>query len=439
MIRYLLAAIVAFSPLSASAQAKIEEVTTPAGITFWLSSEDAIPIVSVEVLIRGGTSLDDPARPGAVTMMTGLLNEGAGDLDALAYAAATEEVAARISFDAGRDTMSISASMLREFRSEVAELVRIAIQEPRFDDDAVERVRSQLASITRSNQTDPRELGNQTLFELAFPGHAYAMPVDGTPESIAEMTVDDLRDAHRAALVRDRAFVSVVGDVTAEEAGVLVDTMLAGLPDSDRALPADMEDRLDGSVHVIDLPGGQSQALFGHGGIARDDPDFMAAFVMNHIMGGGGFSSRLTEEIREKRGLTYGVSSFMVGLEHGPLFLGSVASANGTIAEAMDLVRVEWRRMAEGGVSEQELEDAKRFLTGAYPLRFDTNAKIADILVGVQEAELGIGYTQERNALIEAVTREDIARVAARLLQPDALTFVVVGQPEGLEGAISVE
>ena len=154
---------------------------------------------------------------------------------------------------------------------------------------------------------------------------------------------------------------------------------------------------------------------------------------MNHILGGGGFTSRLTEELREKRGLTYGISTFLTSLDHGPLYLGSVASANETIAEALELVRIEWARMAREGVSEEELEQAKRFLTGAYPLRFDTNAKIADILAGVQEAELGIDYTHERNAMIEAITVEDIARVAERLLQPEHLTFIVVGQPQGLD------
>lgn len=430
---YIAAAIIALTPLAAMAQTEIEEVVTPAGITFWLAQESAIPIVSMEILFRGGTGLDPADRPGAVTMMTGLLNEGAGDMDALAYAAASEDVAARIAFDAGRDTLSVSASMLREVRGEVAELVRVALHEPRFDADAVERVRGQLLSITRSNTTDPGELGTQTLFGLAFPDHPYSRPVEGTPESIAAMSVEDLRAAHRAALVRDRAYISIVGDVTPAEASELVDTVMAGLPESDTPLPPDMADRLDGGVRVIDLPGGQSRALFGHAGIARDDPDFVPAYVMNHILGGGGFTSRLTEEVREKRGLTYGISTFLTTLEHGPLYLGSVASANDTIAEAIELVRIEWARMAQGGATAEELDEAKRFLTGAYPLRFDTNAKIADILVGVQEAELGIDYTAERNALIAAVTLEDIARVAARLLQPEKLTFVVVGQPDGLE------
>ena len=233
--------------------------------------------------------------------------------------------------------------------------------------------------------------------------------------------------------MRNRALVSVVGDVNAEEAAALVDTVLADLPEGGLPLPTQADIALDGEVHVFDLPSPQSDALFGHTGLERDDPDFMAAFVMNRILGGGGFTSRLTAEVREERGLTYGISTFLVPLDYGPLYLGSVSSANETMAEAIEIVRQEWQRLADGGVTTAELEAAQRFLTGAYPLRFDTNAKIADILVGVQAGELGIDYTDRRNSLIDAVTQDDITRVAARLLDAEALTFVVVGQPVGLE------
>ena len=438
MIRYTLATLLVFVPLSISAQTDIEEIVTPGGTLFWLSQEPSIPIVSMEIVFRGGASLDPEDHPGAVTMMASLLNEGAGDMDALDYASASEEVAARIGFDVGRDTLSVSASMLREVRGEVTELVRVAIQEPRFDADAIERVRRQLISVTRSNRTDPSEMSGNELFQLAFPNHPYSRPIDGTPPSIAVMTVEDLAAAHRATIVRDRAYISIVGDVSADEAALMIDHVMQGLPQSNAPLPADIADQLSGGVHVVDLPGGQSRVLFGHVGIERDDPDFIAAYVMNHILGGGGFTSRLTEEVREKRGLTYGISTFLTSLEHGPLYLGSVASANDTVAEVIDLVRAEWGLMASQGVTEEELSEAKRFLTGAYPLRFDTNSKIADILVGVQEAELGIDYTHRRNDLIEAVTVEDIARIAEQMMQPELLTFVVVGQPVGLSDAVDL-
>ncbi|QPH55742.1 M16 family metallopeptidase [Pontivivens ytuae] len=432
MIRALLTAAALLAPVAATAQIEIEEVTTPGGLTFWLQQEDTIPIVSVEVIIEGGAALDPDGFEGAAMMVAGLLNEGAGPYDASGFARASEELAARMGFDTSRERFSVSATMLRENRIEVAELVNLALTEPRFDADAVERLRAQMSSIVRSNETDPDEIASRTFFDLAFPGHPYSRPTDGTPASIAGMTVEVLRETHERVITRDAAMIAVVGDVTPEEASELVDTMLDGLPEGGGRAPEPVDLRFTGDTVVVPLPSPQSQTLFGHGGIARDDPDFVPAFVLNHILGGGGFSSRLTEEVRVERGLTYGISTFLATLEDGPLYLGSVASANGTVAEAIDIVRAEWERMRADGVTEEELDAAKRFLTGAYPLRFDSNASIARILVGLQDAGLPIDYTLTRNDLIEAVTLEDLDRVAERILDPEALTFVVVGQPEGL-------
>jgi zinc protease len=172
--------------------------------------------------------------------------------------------------------------------------------------------------------------------------------------------------------------------------------------------------------------------LFGHAGIEREDPDFFAAYILNEILGGRGFEARLMTEVREKRGLTYGVSSFLVGKDYTSVYMGQVASANDRIAEAIEVIRTEWQRMADAGVTDAELLDAQTYLTGAYPLRFDGNASIAGILVGMQADDLPIDYINTRNDRVRAVTVDDIARVASRLLDPDMLTFVVVGQPQGL-------
>jgi zinc protease len=189
---------------------------------------------------------------------------------------------------------------------------------------------------------------------------------------------------------------------------------------------------LTGGVTVIDYPSPQSVALFGHEGIGRDDPDYFAAHVLNHVLGGGGFESRLMDEVREQRGLTYGIGTSLVPKDHAALWLGSVASANETVAEAIGVVRDIWADVATNGVTDAELDSAKTYLTGEYPLRFDGNAEIASILVGLQMIGLPRDYVVNRNAYVEAVTSEDVQRVAGRLMDADALTFVVVGEPEGL-------
>ena len=240
-------------------------------------------------------------------------------------------------------------------------------------------------------------------------------------------------DAHQATFVKDRVYVGAVGDITAEELGPLLDTLLGDLPETGPAFPADIDFGLSGGVTVIDFETPQSVALFGHSGIERDDDDFFAAYIINEALGAGGFESRLMEEVREKRGLTYGISTFLVPKFHAEMYLGQVASSNDTIAEAIEVTRAEWARMSDEGMTQEELDSVKTYLTGAYPLRFDGNSEIASILVGMQMTDLPPDYVANRNDYINAVTLEDVNRVAKELLRPEDLHFVVVGQPVGLE------
>ncbi len=419
--------------LPARAAVDIQEVTSPGGFTAWLVEEHSIPFVSLEIRFKGGASLDRPGKRGAVNLMTGLIEEGAGDLNAQQFAKAQEELAARYEFDVHDDSLAISARFLTEYRDASVDLLKLALTEPRFDEDAVERVREQVLSIIRSDSTDPDDIASRTFDALAFGDHPYGSSLNGTLDSVAALTRDDIVTAHADVLTRDKVYVGAVGDITAEELGMLLDRLLGDLPETGASMPDEAGLSLTGGVTVVPFDTPQSVAVFGHSGIRRDDPDFFAAFVMNQILGGGNFSSRLMQEVREKRGLTYGVYSYLVDKDYAQMVMGRFASANERIADAIAVVRDEWAKIAEEGVTEKELADAKTYLTGAYPLRFDGNAQIAGILVGMQLSDLPIDYIATRNDKVNAVTLEDIKRVAARLVRPDALRFVVVGQPVGLE------
>ncbi|EYD73003.1 M16 family metallopeptidase [Limimaricola hongkongensis] len=437
MIRILSLTLVLCAGLTGMARAaiEIEEVTSPGGITAWLVEDHTIPFTALEIRFDGGTSLDDPDRLGAVNLMTGLLEEGAGEMDARAFQAAREDLAASFSFDVGADTLRVSARMLTENREEAVALLRKALVTPRFDPVAVERVRGQVQSILAQDAQNPRRLAGRAFYEAAFGDHPYGRPDNGTPDSVARLTRADLVTAHKAALTRDGVHVGAVGDITPEALGALLDDLLGGLPQSGPDLPGHVDFGLPGGVEVIDYPSPQSVALFGQPGLKRDDEDFFAAYVLNHILGGGGFESRLMTELREKRGLTYGVSTDLVPLENAEFWIGSVASANDRMAAAIEVIGDEWARIAQEGVTQAELDAAKTFLTGEYPLRFDGNGPIADILVGMQVTGLPKSYVTERNAFIEAVTLDEVNRVAAERVDPEALHFMVVGRPEGLEAA----
>ncbi len=426
-------ALLMLAALPVRAAVEIQEVISPGGITAWLVEEHSIPFTALEIRFKGGASLDRAGKRGAVNLMTGLIEEGAGDMNAQDFAKAQEALAARYDFDVYDDALSISARFLTENRDASIDLLKSALTDPRFDEDAVERVRGQVQSIIRSDATDPNEITSRAFDALAFGDHPYGSSKDGTLESVAALTRDDIVTAHADVLARDRLYVGAVGDITAEELGLLLDRLLEELPATGAPMPEPADLSLTGGVTVVPFDTPQSVAIFGHAGIRRDDPDFFAAFVMNQILGGGNFSSRLMNEVREKRGLTYGIYSYLVDKDYAQLMMGQFASANDRMAEAIRVVQDEWARIAAEGVTATELEDAKTYLTGAYPLRFDGNAQIAGILVGMQISDLGIDYIATRNDKVNAVTQEDIKRVAARLVDPDGLRFVVVGKPGGLE------
>jgi zinc protease len=421
-----------FWAFAALASSDIQEVTTKGGITVWLVEEPSIPFIALEVAFKGGASLDAPDKAGATYLMTGLLEEGSGDMDATEFSRATEELAASFGFDASRDGVSISAQVLKENYKQSLALLKQALMKPAFNTVAFERVKKQVLSIIRSNQTDPGTIAGSTLRELAYPGHPYNQPLEGTIETVKNLTAKDLRAAQKGVFAKDRVYVSVVGDITAAEVGPMIDELLGDLPDTGAPLPEKTKFGAGGGLTVVDFDTPQAVAVWAGQGIARDDPEFFAAYLMNHILGGSGFTARLTQEVREKRGLTYGVYSYLAPYDYVSIIGGSVSSSNDRIKTAIEVIRDEWRKMAENGVTQEELDAAKKYQTGAYPLRFDGNGRIAGLLVGMQTQGFPIDYPKTRNDRINAVTLEEVNKVAKRLLQADALRFVVVGRPEGM-------
>ncbi|MEO0904587.1 MAG: pitrilysin family protein, partial [Pseudomonadota bacterium] len=379
MLRILIALCLTVLATTARAEIDIKEVTSPGGINAWVVEEPSIPFVAIELRFQGGPVLDLPGKRGATNLMTGLLEEGAGDMSAQEFQTRLEELAASIRFRASDDVISISARFLTENKEEVIGLLRQALIAPRFDQEALDRVRAQVLSGIASDAKDPNAISSAVFNAAAYGDHPYGSAREGTAESVSALTRDDMIEAHRNALVRDRLYVSVVGDTTAEAIGSLLDELLGDLPQEGPPLPANVTYDLDGGITIVDFATPQSVALLGQGGMKRDDEDFFAAVIVNRVLGAGGFESRLMTEVREKRGLTYGIRSYLVPRFHSEVMLGSVASSNETIAEAIEVTRNEWARMANEGMTAEELEVAKTYMTGEYPLRFDGNAEIAKI------------------------------------------------------------
>lgn len=412
----------------------IERVVSPGGIEAWLVSEPAVPLVSIQFAFDGGASQDPAGKPGVANLMSTLLDEGAGDLRAAEFQERLETLAIELSFDAGRDAFYGDLRTLTENLDEAAELLRLAINEPRFDDDAIVRMRAQMLASLRRELQDPDAVAGRQWSRLVFgEDHPYGRPVNGTMETVAEITADDLRDYRGRVFARDTLKIAVVGDIDAERLAPLLDDVFGGLAET-ASLETVPEAALPGGdlTEIVEMEIPQTVIRFGGRGLKRDDDDFIPAFVVNHILGGGAFSSRLYQEVREKRGLSYSVYSYLYPLEYSALFLGGAATRNDRAAESLDIIRAELARMADEGPSEEELDQAKRYLKGSYPLRFDTSSKISRQLVEIQRDGLGIDYINIRNGLIDAVGIEDARRAARRLLDDGGLFVTLVGRPDGV-------
>ncbi len=435
-----LALLILFAAGSTSRATEIQRVTSAQGIEAWLVEEHSIPLVSLNIAFAGSAALDPEGREGTAHMVSGLLDEGAGDMNALAFQSRLEELAIHMSFSAGHDHFTGSLVTLTENLGEAFALIGLALGEPRFDDDAVERIRKQIIFSLRQSQENPGRIAGETWSKHIFGDDPYGRPSQGFVESVAAITAGDLRAFAGSRFVRAGLTVGVVGDIDAEELARLLDTTFGGLPAGDpEADPFALEAEVhaDGAFMVIRKDYPQSVVKFGHRGIKRNHPDWYAAYVMNYILGGGGFASRLMDEVREKRGLAYSVYSYLQPYKRGAVLAGGVATANERVRESIDLIRSEIRRYREDGPTEEELRNAKTYMTGSYALNLDSNRKLSNLLVRVQTENLGIDYINRRNDYIEAVTLADVQRLAREILDPDNLVVVVVGDPVGLDEDLS--
>ncbi len=425
----------AFSLLPQSAEAmKIQKVKSPGGIEAWLVEEHAIPLISMRFAFIGGALQDPDQKPGVAYFVSAMLDEGAGDLESTAFQERREELAAKIRFNASMDVFSGSFQTLTERRDGAFELLRLALNEPRFDNEAIERIRGQIVTGLKFDLTDPGKVASMEWSKLAFGEHPYARPLKGSFESLKAIAQEDLKTYAKKVFARDNLKISVVGDIDAKTLGVLLDKVFGKLPvkaDLKKVEEAKAPQGPKDKTIEMDVP--QSVVQFGHGGIKRKDKDFIPAYVTNYILGGGGFSSRLTTEVREKRGLAYSVYSYLSPQKYGAVYIGGVATKNKDVKQSIEVIRQELQRMAKDGPTSKELENAKQYLTGSYPLRFDTNSKIASQLLWIQVEDLGADYIKNRNKMIEAVTLEEIRRVAKRLLKADGLILTIVGKPEKVE------
>jgi zinc protease len=412
--------------------AQVRSVVSPGGVEAWHAESSVVPLIALAFTFEGGAAHDPADKPGVAHMMARLLDEGAGPYSSDAFQERLAASAIELSFNAGLDALGGSLKTLVKHADEAFELLRLALAEPRFDDDAIERVRAQTIAGLRYQANDPGVMASKRFFAEAFPDHPYGRPTAGTIESVEAITRDDLITLHKRIVARGRVKLAVVGAIDAERLARLLDKVFAALPEA-QALSATTPVTLAGRGRniVTDLDVPQSVIRFGTSGVSWRDPDFIAAYVLNHILGGGAFTSRLFQEVREKRGLAYSVGTSLVSYRATAMTWGFTATKNERVSECIEVIQAEMRRLRSDGPEAEELQKAKDYLTGSYALGFDTSTKIAHQLAQIAFEGLGIDYIARRNALVAAVTQDDIGRAAERMFDGGMLV-VVAGRPTGL-------
>jgi zinc protease len=415
--------------LAARAEMNIQEVKSKKGITAWLVEDHSIPLIAIRFVFDGGTAQDPAGKEGLVNLMTGLFDEGAADLDSDTFQQKLDDAGAEMGFQASRDGTYGSMRMLSEEKNEAFDLLRLAVNSPRFDQAPIDRIRSQVLSGVLANERDPNTVAQQRWLRAIYGEHPYSRSDQGSKASLTAITAQDIKAFHKADFARSGLHVAVVGDIDAGTLASKLDDVFGDLPEKQMlGTVADITPKLGQQLEVnYDLP--QTSLQLAWPGTKRSDPDFFAAVLMNEILGGSTFTSRLFQEVREKRGLAYGVSSDLVDNEHSHALLVTTATRSDRAAETLSIVRQVVRDMAENGPTEAELAATKKNMIGAYAIsNLDSSSSIAATLVELQIQKLGIDYIKRRTALIDAVTLADVKAAAKKLLSTDP-AVMIVGPP----------
>jgi zinc protease len=410
------------------------EVTSKSGLKAWLVEDHSIPLVAMDFSLEGGSASDPEGKDGRANFLSGMLNEGAGDMDGPAFQARIDELAVRMDFGVGPDRFSGALQTISSNQKEAFRLLGLALAKPTFPADSLERVRQQLLQSVQQRDFSPGSIAYRKVSEISFPEQPYSRRSLGTAQTIASLSRDDLVAAHHQLIRRSGLTVSFVGDVTPQEAANILDNVFGTLPNAAPPKPvADTSVAVGPALAVIPYNNPQTIVMFQQRGILDTDKDYMAANVMMEILGGDSLRSRLNEEVRVKRGLTYGISFDLQSFPHAGVLMGSFSSVNDKAAEALQATRDAIRHMEQDGPTQQELDEIKTYLTGSYALRFDSTGKIAGFLTALQERGRPINFANIRNNLIEAVTLQQVKDVARKLLDPDKMNVVAVGKPKGLK------
>ncbi len=429
MIRLALLIGILFLPLTA--QAKILDIRvlrdTPA-IQVWLIQDQSVPVISMQFAFKGQGSRNDPDdKQGLYRLLSNTMDEGAGNLDSQAFQKELNDHGIELSFSATRDNFIGTVYTLSREKERAFRLLGLALSAPRFDEDAIERMRAQNISRLRSSMTDPEWMLARLTNSVLFDQHLYAKNSGGTLSSLPRITKQDLKNAHQTLLTAP-VRVAIAGDITDDEALEFVEKLF---PTAGTTPVRDITHANFPQPENILFPHPIPQTLVTMAlpGPSVKDPDYVAAEVMNYILGGGGFGSRLMDVIRERNGLTYGIYSNFEHMDGGNFLSISSSSKNETIGKLVNLTKVEIDALRQKGINPDDLRSAVRYLRGSTVLNFSSNPKLSNFMLGLMLEELPVDYLDKRDAALIQLDVEAVNRAAEKWLDSRKLVTIMLGKP----------
>ncbi len=409
---------------------EFDQLKTKSGISFWFVKDSSIPIVSVSFSFRGGSYLENEKKQGLSNLMTSLLDEGTRNLSASEFKEVMKLNGMKLNISSQKDKIEGSFQVITSQVSEGFKLFYEALNHPRFDDSEIEKVRKQIISSIKIDQSNIPTIASNLFNKNFFGDHSFSRNIKGTIESIKKINRNDLIDFRKKAFQKSNLVIGVSGNIDKNEIKKLIDLVFSEMNDSFKISKLEKFLSLSQGDKIFKITTPQTSVLFGHPGFERNNDNFFALRVANYILGGGGFQSRLYNNIREKKGLVYSIYSYLLPYESDGVLIGGFQTRNESVYKTVNTVKNEWDRMRKIGISKEEFQNAKDYFNGSFTRNFTSTLSIARLLQVVQYYKLGEDYFNRREEIINNLELDKVNKVIFETFDSSKLFFMIVGEPE---------
>ena len=406
-----------------------QNLKTNSGIEFWFVEDKSIPIVSVSFSFKGGSSNDTKNKNGISNLMTSLLDEGTRNLTSKQFKNEMKMKGMKLSFSTQKDKIDGVFQIISSQAKEGFDLFYEALNHPSFNELDIERVKKQVISSIKIDESDLSTLASNKFNQNFFKDHVFSKNIKGSEDSLKNITKLDLVDFHKKSLLRNNLIIGVSGNINVNQIKKYIELVFGELEDNQQIYSIQKFNSLSVGEKIFEMKTPQSSVLFGHPGLERNNDNFFALRIANYILGGGGFQSRLYKNIREKKGLVYSIYSYLLSYENDGVIVGGFQTRNISVFETINNVKNEWKKIHSRGITKDELDNAKAYFNGSFTRNFTSTLSIARLLQVVQYYELGADYFIKREKIINSLNLELVNKVISDYFSEDKLFFMIVGEP----------